>query len=72
MGANIGSLISTLKIGNKPCDTSFIFKNKIRILSFKVKQQKEFILAISELGGSNFSPEGTGLAVNLANGELNE
>ena len=52
MSANIGGLINTLWIGdknNKPFNCDFIMKNKIRVMSFKLKEHKKIILAVGNL-----------------------
>ncbi len=51
MSSNIGGLINTLCIdkSNKPVNCDFILNNKIRLMSFKLKEQKKIILAVANL-----------------------
>jgi hypothetical protein len=52
MSANIGGLINTLWIGTgnkEPVNIYFIMKNKVRVMSFKLKEQKQLILAVGNL-----------------------
>jgi hypothetical protein len=51
LSGNIGGLINTLWIRNenKPVNSYFIMENKIRVMSFKLKERKQLILAVANL-----------------------